>query len=159
MRKHTILLLAAGLVAFAACTRVANEVPAPEVPEVPATYEFSLSASLDEEVLKSDYTSTGVFSWSEGDQISVLFHDGDNNKFFTLTAVSVSGNTATFRGPVTVGYTEGSNLGAKWALFPASDLHVYNTANVGVDKAKHISFHIPLYTTYLFVNTLIKSTI
>ena len=94
MRKHTILLLAAGLVAFAACTRVANEVPAPEVPEVPATYEFSLSASLDEEVLKSDYTSTGVFSWSEGDQISVLFHDGDNNKFFTLTAVSVSGNTA-----------------------------------------------------------------
>lgn len=148
MRKHTILLLAAGLVTFAACTRVADESPTTEVPAAPATYEFSLSASLDEEAPKSDYTSTGVFSWSEGDQISVLFHNGDDNKFFTLTAVTVSGNTATFSGPVTVGYEEGSNLNAKWALFPASDLHVYNTANVGVDKARHISFHIPSYTDF-----------
>ena len=98
MRKHTILLLAAGLVTFAACTRVADESPTTEDPAAPATYEFSLSASLDEEALKSDYTSTGDFSWSEGDQISVLFHDEDNNKFFTLTAVSVSGNTATVVG-------------------------------------------------------------
>jgi len=135
-------MFVAGLLSLAACSR--NN-PEQFVPEAPATYEFTLTAALDleDEDVKSDYTSDGVFSWTKGDQISVLFHKGTENKFFTLTATSVSGNTATFSGPVTEGYTEGSDQGAKRALFPASDQHVYNASN-----SKHITFHIPSHTDF-----------
>ena len=34
---------------------------------------------------RTDYTDAGVFSWSAGDAISVLFHNNNVNKFFTLT--------------------------------------------------------------------------
>lgn len=133
---------------LAGCSRNLAEV---EVPEETNTYTFTLSASLDDAMTKSDYDASGHFSWSAGDKISVLFHNDSGNpvnKFFTLTAVSISGNTATFSGPVTTGYTEGSNLGAKWALFPASDQHVYNTDNVGVAGASHITYHLPGYTDF-----------
>lgn len=109
------------------------------------TYTYVINATADPGILvdnltKTTYTSDETFSWSKGDQISVLFHNGDDNRFFTLTAVKGGSASAQFKGEITDGYTIGaSDDGKKWALYPADAGHVYNKDAV-TDKVK---FNIP----------------
>ena len=96
-----------------------------------------------EDVTKTAYAGDKTFSWTKGDQISVLFHNGDDNQFFTLTAVKAGSASAQFKGEVTDGYTIGaSDVGyngvTKWALYPASASHTYTAG-----ATYPISFHIP----------------
>ena len=139
------LVLLAGVLFAVACTAVIKEdsgkEESPNVVSEPQTYEYTIEASLDQDFTKSSYDSEGKFTWSDGDKISVLFHDGSTNKFFTLTVAAGGNKTATFSGPVTVGFTEGSSDATTeyWAVFPASDEHTFTAG--GVDNP--ISFYIP----------------
>ena len=117
MRIKTYILFAAAL-ALAACKSPSPEEPAPGV------YEFTLQAAAGDPETRTLYEGDKTFSWIEGDEISVLFHSGSDNKFFTLTAQS-GGSSATFKGLITNGYTIGSSdTGQKWALYPAAS-HTY----------------------------------
>ena len=134
------LLLLAGITAVfaAACT----EEPVVDTPE-PQTYSFSLTANVDGDLTKTAYADDKTFSWSDGDAISVLFHKGDDNKFFTLSTEAGGSATATFTGEITSGYVVGSSDSGKCiALFPAGS-HSY-TAGAG----NPITFNIPHATDF-----------
>ena len=168
MKRYAYYLLIMAAAAMVACEAEPVNNSDPETPEVPelqnGTYIYTVNASIPEEVsnpdqvaVKSDYDASGHFSWSEGDAISVLFHNGDVDKFFTLTRVSGTGNSATFSGTITSGFTVGaSNTGKIWALYPANDNHSY-TAGSNSDRPSfytppvidlsggHFSANIPMY--------------
>lgn len=159
-----MMLMAAA--ALASCEKQ-NTLNEPEAQK--GTYTYTLSATAPDmietdgagnaqaPISKTDYNASGVFSWSAGDQISVLFHKDDDNKFFTFTT-SGSGATADFTGTVDDGYTIGASDGDAmdkkiWALFPASANHSYTAGNnptfyvqPSVDfTATHFSANIPMY--------------
>lgn len=138
MRKYFAFFALVSLLA-AAC---AKEEPAPaEAPE--GSYEFSLMADVDSPLTKTSYAGEQTFSWSAGDQISVLFHNGATDKFFTLTTAS-SGASVTFTGTIDAGYTIGASDGEheKIAFFPAGD-HSYDPS-----LEKPAVFHIPAFTDF-----------
>ena len=134
MKKICILLFTA--VAFVACNKVSETIinEPVEVPvnnDIPAGYHLvTLSAAQAEAVdedTKTTYANDKVFSWTSGDEISVLFNDGSTNRFFTFSTTG-TGASATFTGLVEDGFDyEGSVGGTKWALFPANDNHVYTS--------------------------------
>ncbi len=146
MVRRLYLILFAAVAAVAACSKNADPIES-------GTHEFVLEASMsmDGTVTRTAYANDVTFSWSDGDQISVLFHKGDENQFFTLTTSSVNGNTATFRGAVTDGWEIGaSDTGKKWALYPAAE-HSYANGIVTYYipaetdfTASHYSANIPL---------------
>ena len=123
MKKIYLLLMAA--VAIVAC----NKQPVADEPAVNhGSYVFSINASLSGET-RTDYDADGKFSWTKGDQISVLFHNGTTDKFFPLTAQS-DGATSQFVGTIDEGFTIGASDGTTedlkiWALYPASENHAY----------------------------------
>ena len=137
MKKVFYILAFAGLV-VSACNK---ENPAIQEPaSTPGTYTYVIDASFASDMTKTEYANDKTFSWSQGDQISVLFHDGDDNQFFTFTATKGGSATTRFEGEVTDGYTIGaSDNGEKWALYPANPNHVY-TATSSSDAVK---FYIP----------------
>ena len=129
----------AALIPFLAVLSACEERQGVLQPEESGNYEFSIKASCPE-ITRSDYDAAGTFSWSEGDAISVLFHKGGENRFFTLST-SGSGPVATFTGTIGAGYSIGSgDDGTKWAFFPAGS-HTYASAS-------EISFNIPAVTDY-----------
>lgn len=145
MKKYFILIISAGLLAVA-CNKETAIVPAQEELQQPSTYEFTLNASMEEQDLtKTAYASDyKTFSWSDGDQISVLFHKGDENKFYTLTTATGGSKSASFTGTIDSGWEIGSSDdGTKWALYPASANHTYT-----VGAANPISFYIPGETDF-----------
>lgn len=125
---------------------------------VAETYTYIIKASVFDEAVKSDYNSTtGAFTWSSGDAISVLFHKDKDNQFFTLTTTG-TGESATFTGEITSGYEIGASDGTVsdkkiWALFPASTSHTYTEGALPsfyvqpeVDfSATHFSANVPMY--------------
>lgn len=132
------------------------------------TYIFTINvgtASLPD--VKTDYDSEGHFSWSAGDAISVLFHNGDDNKFFTLTTTG-TGSVANFSGEITSGYEIGASDGTVsdkkiWALYPASANHTYTEGNTyptfyvqpEVDfTTTHFSANIPMYDVLTDLGTI-----
>lgn len=132
MKRFSYILLIASMAAIAACQKQ----PVDNVPQesLEGSYIYTVKASISELEVKSDYDAEGKFSWSDGDAISVLFHKGDDNKFFTLTKTSGTGNTATFSGSIEEGYSVGASDGTGenmkiWALFPASANHTYTAGN------------------------------
>ena len=149
MKKLLYILAFAGILAVS-CTK---ETPANDAPKA-GTYTFVLSATADveadvvDDATKTAYANDKTFSWTNGDKISVLFHKDSDNKFFTLTADAGGSATATFRGEVTDGYTLGaSDGGAKWALYPASDEHVYDPSYDWTD-AYRVLFKVPEETDF-----------
>ena len=158
MKKYFILIISAGLLAVA-CNKETAIVPAQEELPQPSTYEFTLNASMEEQDLtKTAYASDHkTFSWSDGDQISVLFHKGDENKFYTLTTSTGGSASATFTGTIDSGWEIGSSDdGLKWALYPASANHTYTAGETNpisfyvpglidfTDPSEHISANIPM---------------
>ena len=128
MKRFYIPFLLMAAAAVAACN---NKVVIDEPALENGSYVFTLKASAPDVDTKTDYSSTGKFSWGADDQISVLFHNGTENKFFTLTNTSGAGASADFSGTIDEGYEIGASNGTEsdkmiWALFPASDSHIYN---------------------------------
>ena len=123
-----------------------------------ATYVYSVKATISSDAeTRTDYDADGKFSWTAGDQISVLFHDGEIDRFFTLTA-DAAGATATFSGTIERGFIIGASDGNAddlkiWALYPASDKHSYVAGsnpsfhvNPSVDFTETgFSANIPMY--------------
>jgi hypothetical protein len=155
-----MMLMAAA--ALASCEKSnLNEQKAQE-----GSYVYTISAMAPDMVdadapaqapTRTDYDAYGNFSWSAGDAISVLFHNGDVNKFFTLTTTE-SGATAKFSGSIEAGYEIGASDGTVsdkkiWALFPASANHTYTAGSnpsfyvqPSVDfTATHFSANLPMY--------------
>ena len=135
MKRFYIPFLLMAAAAVAACeTKMVIDEPAP----AEGTYVFTLQATSPDADTKSDYTAAGKFSWTSGDQISVIFNNGSDNKFFTLTATSINGASATFSGAIDNGYVIGNTLNdIKWALYPAGD-HTFDAS-----ASKYIKFNIP----------------
>ncbi|MCR5560514.1 MAG: hypothetical protein K6F58_01700 [Bacteroidales bacterium] len=164
MKHYFIPMMLMAIVALASCEK--QIVPSEQKAK---TYTYSISAVAPDmqdaegsvpaqaPVTRTDYDGDGHFSWSAGDAISVLFHNGDVNKFFTLTTTG-SGASATFSGEIEAGYTIGASDGTEsdkkiWALFPASANHTYTAGSnptfyvqPSVDfSATHFSANIPMY--------------
>lgn len=143
MKKIFYILVAASM-AVVACQKQSAE-PMYSIEETDhGTYIFTIKAVNDaaDPAVKSDYDASGHFSWSAGDAISVLFHKGDDNKFFTLTTTG-TGKSATFSGEITSGYEIGASDGSVsdkkvWALFPASNNHTY----AATDPATYPNFYV-----------------
>lgn len=150
--------------ALASCEKQTSPVEQKAIQE--KSYVYTISAIAPDMVddsapaqapTRTDYDASGNFSWSAGDAISVLFHNGATNKFFTLTTTG-SGATASFSGEIEAGYTIGASDGDEldkkiWALFPASTSHTYTAGSnptfyvqPSVDfTATHFSANIPMY--------------
>ncbi len=155
MKKYLPMIVLFGLIAFS-CQKVNN--PQTE-PAKPGYYTFTLKASADDpEITKTDYAADQVtFSWSTNDEISVLFHNGETHKFFTLKTSQGGSKTATFSGQVEEGYELGASEtegGAYWALFPANSAHSWNTSyhmpdfNFAAETdytQSHFSANIPMW--------------
>ena len=96
-----------------------------------------VAPSPDAPVSKTSYADEKYFSWTAGDQISVLCNNGAENFWQTFTAqtsAAVSRFTATVADNVEMGPLDG--VSRKVALFPASAGHVYTSDS-------EISFNIP----------------
>lgn len=127
----------------AACTLELVPQDKPAQPTEDGSYVFSLNATAGN-LTKTSYADEMTFSWTAGDQISVLFHKDSDNKFFTLTTAS-SGANVTFSGDIEAGYEIGASTegNPKVALFPASPDHSYNAAS-----ATPVVFNIPILTDF-----------
>lgn len=157
MKRYFFITMMMAAAVIASCTKQTPDDNQPEFDSASPTYTYTVSANINE--TKSDYDSDGNFKWSAGDAISVLFHNGDVNKFFTLTLTSGAGtNTASFSGQIEAGYTVGASDATEednkiWALFPASENHTYTAGSnptfyvqPSVDfSATHFSANIPMY--------------
>ena len=160
--KKIILYSSIAIIAMVACSKEKAVDSNNQVNEK-ATYEFTISANaleMESDIsnpaqigTKTSYSGEKTFSWTLGDQISVLFHDaGDNNAFYTLTATSVDGKNATFTGTIDTGWEVGAaDTGDKWALFPAGShsytatAPVFNLAASTDFSASHFSANLPMY--------------
>ena len=157
MKRYFFIMLMMAAAVITSCTKQTLGEEQPKFDSESATYTYTVSANTVE--TKSDYDADGKFSWSAGDAISVLFNNGTENKFFTLTLTEGAGtNTASFSGEIETGYTIGASDGNDadkkvWALFPASENHTYTAGSnptfyvqPSVDfSATHFSANIPMY--------------
>ena len=139
MKRHFLLMSVMAVAAISACTKQPIVDVQPYEPSSTSSYIYTVSASTLG--TKSDYDAGGHFTWSAGDAISVLFHNGTTNKFFTLTTTG-TGASATFSGTIDAGYEIGASDGTVgdqkiWALFPASDNHSYTAG-----EANPVSFYV-----------------
>jgi hypothetical protein len=126
MKRYTLVLASAMLV-FAACS-VKEE--APETPEAPAGYKV-LSIQASSTSTKTSYAGDVTFSWSAGDQISVLCNDGTNNFWQTFTVDTPSASstfTATVADNVNIGPAYLAADSPRLAMYPACDNHVYENS-------------------------------
>lgn len=153
MKKLYIPMMLMAIAAIASCEKQSVVIDEPETGN--GTYIYTIQAGVPE--VKTSYADgTGAFSWSSGDAISVLFHKGDDNKFFTLTTTG-TGSSASFSGAIDDGYEIGASDGDGsdkkiWALFPASANHTYTAGELPtfyvqpeVDfSATHFSANIPM---------------
>ena len=110
MKKHILFLAAAVSTLLAASC--AKEAQTETVTPV-GMKEVTITASIDQ-ATKTSYDAAGKFSWTKGDQISVV---GSDKKFHTLTATS-AGATVVFRGEVPDDVFLGDI-----AFFPADEGH------------------------------------
>lgn len=119
--------------ALAACQ--AKEEALPREPEVPEGYKtLQINASYQE--TKSAYDGDVIFSWTEGDEISVICNDGAENSWASLMAVTWGSRETTFSAVVQGDVATGSLTGTRMALFPASNRHRYTDDST-------IDFYIP----------------
>lgn len=138
--------------AVASCEKYPVAIDEPEASK--GSYIYTINASVPEETdVKSDYDASGNFSWSSGDAISVLFHKGDDNKFFILETTG-TGASAAFSGAIEDGYEIGASDGTDadkkiWALFPASGSHEYTP---GSNPTFYVRPSVDFSATYFSAN-------
>ena len=173
MKRYACYMLIMAVAAVAACQKqpAVEEPTAQELeiqePATPKTYTYTVGASIEDAEVKSNYDDDGKFSWSAGDAISVLFHNGDVNKFFTLTTTASGTASASFSGEIETGYVIGASdqTGEDkkiWALFPASTSHTDAAGELPkffvqpeVDfSSTHFSANVPMYALNVAEGTL-----
>ena len=161
--KKTFIFILAGL-SILACSKQ-SPVSVPEEVAEPGKYIFKLTASMsNEDETKTSYAGEKTFSWDANDEISVLFHNGETHKFYTLKTTA-GGTAATFSGQIDEGYEIGASAsqgGTKWALYPAGEhtwspwvddksvTHYNPTFNIPevtdfTQPGVHFSANIPMY--------------
>lgn len=145
MKRYFLIIMMMAAAVITSCTKQGLDENQPQVDSGSPTYTYTVSANVTE--TKTDYDSDGNFKWSAGDAISVLFNNGTDNKFFTLTLKSGDGtNTASFSGEIENGYEIGGTDGNQWALYPAG---THSVRFAEEDAAKYpLSFNIPAITDY-----------
>lgn len=99
--KKISILFAALAAAFAVSCNKENPVETPDTSAPAGMKQVTITASIEEPDTKTSYDADGKFSWTKGDQISVM---GTGYGFYTLTATS-DGPTTTFTGWVPEGVT------------------------------------------------------
>lgn len=136
MKKQFVLIATAVAALFAvSCVK---ENPVENAPVQGAMKEVTISASIDD-ATKTSYDAEGKFSWSMGDQISVL---ADNGTFYTFTATE-SGATATFTGTIPA-QAELEHA----AFFPADPEHAFVAGVAGAEDASQYDsyyYNVPEY--------------
>lgn len=122
--------------AFAACFAVSCNKEMPESVTTPTVQDgfktVTITADIADADTKTSYDADGKFSWTKGDQISVLASD---NNFYTFTATETAA-TSTFTGVLPVDVELGT-----YALYPASEVHYYENWQpyFGIDKYKDLT--------------------
>lgn len=123
MKTVTRFFLAALLVAFAACTK--NQ----DIPETDANAAGQLTIKAVNPEFKTTTTDGVNVKWEKGDEIAVFVSGGtgDNSKSAIFkTSISTPASTATFN--CTNGLTPVKQDDIYLAIFPASQLYVWNTS-------------------------------
>lgn len=150
--KKWISILPIILLGFFACNKEEESIQ--EVVQ-PTSYLFELKANVEEQLSKVTYDNDETFKWSDNDEISVLFHNGETHKFFTLKTSTGGSASATFTGTVDAGYEIGASDaegGVHWALFPAAEhswdftnhMPIFNIPSETDYTATHFSANIPM---------------
>lgn len=117
MKKISIILAALAACFSVSCTKEAPTTE-PQDPSAPAGMKkVTITASIDASETKTSYDADGKFSWTEGDQISVLGSDGC---FYTFTTKETAASTSFF------GYLPADVTLETYALYPADDGHTYD---------------------------------
>ena len=173
MKKHLFILSAILGAVLSGCSmqelEIIKEGNQEETPVIPEGYKvLTINASKDADT-KTSYAGDVTFSWSVGDQISVLCNDGTDNFWVTFTATTQAASSS-FTAIVADGVTTGPMDGTyKVAMFPASDNHVYEgpwslkynlpaTRDYRAASGGHVSADIPMFAwgtdtdTYAFSN-------
>ena len=97
--KKISILFAALAAAFAVSCNKENPIETPDTSAPAGMKQVTITASIEEPDTKTSYDADGKFSWTKGDQISVM---GTGYGFYTLTATS-DGPTTTFTGYIPEG--------------------------------------------------------
>ena len=140
MKRHIISIVAAAAALFtASCTKEAPiATPELDAPVQGGMKEVTITASIAPET-KTSYDAEGKFSWTKGDQISVLADDGT---FYTFTATA-SGATATFTGTIPAQAEP-----EKAAFFPADAEHTFVPGVEGAEDGSQYDsyyYNVPEY--------------
>lgn len=134
MKKSFVLFAAfVACIAFS-CSKIKEDVVDPET----GMKTVTITATIDEPETRTSYADgTGAFSWTAGDEISVLCTDGN---LYTFTATT-TGSSSAFTGSI----PNGESLGDK-AYFPADASHTSTKFNVPKNKdlTSHPSADIPM---------------
>ena len=129
MKKFSIILAALAAAFAVSCNKEVADPQTPQDPSAPAGMKkVTITASIDGADTKTSYDAEGKFSWTKGDQISVM---GTGYGFYTLTATS-DGPTTTFTGWIPEGVTLRQE-----AFYPADE------ATNRTDGSYY--FNIPMY--------------
>lgn len=98
--KKILILFAALAAAFAvSCNKENPVIETPDTSAPAGMKQVTITASIEGAETKTSYDADGKFSWTKGDQISVM---GTGYGFYTLTATS-DGPTTTFTGYIPEG--------------------------------------------------------
>ena len=149
---NRLFFISVAVLSIAACSKEINNTAFEKKTPAPGKYIFTLNAAVDDATTKTSYGSDQYFSWDAHDKISVLFHNGETHKFYTLETESgaAHGVAATFSGEIDEGYEIGasaSNGGVKWALYPAGS---HSWTWVDGESVTHYNpvFNIPALTDF-----------
>ncbi len=130
MKKYAFILAAFFACLIISCTK---EQPALQEDNAgPAMKTVTISAAINENLTKTSYANGITFSWTAGDQISVLCSDGN---FYTFTADQTAASS-TFTGSI----PSGEHLGA-YAFFPADEGHLYSGLKFNIPEFKDLTSH------------------
>ena len=105
-----------------------NDVTTPAV----AMQTVTITATIDDNLTKTSYAGGTTFSWTAGDEISVLCSD---NVFRTFTANS-TGTTTTFSGTLPSEVSLGD-----YAFFPADAGHLREGLKFSIPESKDLTGH------------------
>lgn len=149
MKKYTLLFAALGACMVFSCNKgLSSDEPVinDETPQV-AMKTVTITATIDDELesgidksTKTSYSNAGIFSWTEGDEISII---GSNGTPYTFTAIS-SGTSTVFTGTLPNEVSLGNR-----AYFPADVNHTASKYNVPQNKdlTSHPSAEFPMVGT------------
>ena len=143
MKKLTFIFAALAAAFAVSCTK---EAPVADVdaPAAVGMKTVTITASIDDLDTKTSYDADGKFSWTKGDQISVLCSENGTKKFYTFTA-QATGASVAFSGLL----PETAELAYdKYAFYPADENHEFVPGVEGATDGTQYSsyyYNVPEY--------------